>query len=113
MTSVAEAFDVFRRHAAQSVGAVAEASYPEAFVGRVVTVTQPGAALRLVWDGKDERLSLEITHGPDENDLSWLDLFSASCPKGVLTALEPGFDFGSAVEYGFVLLTPTSKKGDD
>ncbi len=90
-----------------------ESAHPEAFGGRVSTLQHRGAGLRLVWDGKEGLLILQITHGPLEGPIAWLDLYKAVWSGDQLVPDQADFSFESAVEYGLDLFAPEHSAGVD
>jgi hypothetical protein len=83
-------------------------SHPQAFGSRIARSLRQAAELRLVWDEKDEHLSLQISHGPSvSHQAGWLELFAAKCPGGVLVeAGESSAGLVSSIEYGVELMSP-------
>lgn len=79
--------------------------------GRVSTLQHDGAGLRLVWDARSGLLVLEITHGPPDGPLFWLDLYKASGSGDQLVADQRDFDLDSAIEYGLDLMLPARGSG--
>lgn len=109
--TVDDAFHHFRSSAlAWGITELYERAHPEAFGSRVSTLRQKHAALRLVWDGKEEILSLEITNGPLEST-GWLDLFQVTRHDDKLLPDQHDVTFESAVEHGFDLLSLSRSSG--
>jgi len=106
--TVDEAFRFFHSQLADTVlGAPTEVEHPEAFGSRYSEITRNGASARLVFDGRDYSLVLEITHGPINGPICWLDLYRVSTSDGVLDEPDDGHEpFGSCVEYAIELLNP-------
>ncbi|MEM6287697.1 MAG: hypothetical protein AAF845_11115 [Bacteroidota bacterium] len=107
--TVDDAFLLFRA-AAASAGfpEVDERVHPEHFGSRVSTLNQDSTGLRLVWDGKEQFLRLEVTHGPGDS-VQWLDLYQASQSRNRLHADQDDFTFADAVEHGLDLLASSSR----
>lgn len=78
------------------------------FCSSVTRIARGDAELRLVWDGRDEYLALQISHGPSRGpQAGWLELFGSKCCSGVLCHSETAEDpFLSAVQYGLELMSP-------
>lgn len=83
-------------------------SRPKAPARRVESVSRDDATLRLVWDGEEQHLSLEISHGPPSGpQAGWLQLFTATLPDGEFApANETNDELLDAIEHGFELMTP-------
>ena len=110
-TTVAMMFDCFRRFADGANGLVLSEPHVDSFGSTVVRVINQHAQLKLVWSGKDEQLSLQITHGPSEvmQSAGWLELDSALCPDGRIAVVDDEApDFSDSSAYGFELLFPGS-----
>jgi hypothetical protein len=108
-TSMPDILESFGRAANSARLAIQVESYQECFGSWLARATSAEAELRLVWDGKDEHLSLQISHGPPGQHAGWLELFAAACPCGVLAEPEqsdPGFH--ESVAYGVQLMSPRS-----
>jgi hypothetical protein len=106
--TVDEAFRFFHSQLAHAkLGAPTEVEYPEAFGSRYSEITKDGASARLAFDGRDYSIVLEITHGPENGPIFWLDLYRASTTDGVLDESDVGQEsFGSCVEYAIELFNP-------
>lgn len=80
--------------------------YPECFGNKLFQVERDGAKLRLIWDGKNEHLKLEISHGLSaQEQFFWLDIYGAECAGDVLPETEDkDISFQGAVEYGLELM---------
>ena len=64
---------------------------------------------RLVFDGRDSMLTLEISHGPPGARAGWLDLYSAHCANNEFADNEgENLGFEETVAYGIELFAPTS-----
>jgi hypothetical protein len=105
--TVTQAMALFHSLAAK-LGSSPIQESPGDFGGAVSRVTCGESELRVVWDGKNECLLLQISHGPSSGpQAGWLELFGAKCRGGKLPEVEPGeVTFGSAVGYGFELMSP-------
>lgn len=110
--TVEEAFGLFQTRAvARGVSDLMEEVQPESSGSRSTTARgRSGGALRLVWDGRDGTLMLEITHGPPDATPWWLDLFLVRGRGQVVPTEEQDIGFEDAVEYGLELLQP--ERGD-
>jgi len=106
-----EAFYHFRQRLVESgVGEPKEELYPELSGRRCSEIEVDHAVLRLVFDGRDESLILEISQGPDASEAEgWLDLYRASFGEGrlVIDRFE-GPDLADCIDYGIELLSPKS-----
>ena len=110
-TTVAMMFDCFRRFAECANGLVLSEPNVDSFGSTAVRAANQQAQLKLVWNGRDEQLSLHITHGPSDTSQSagWLELDSAFCPEGrIAAAIDEAPDFSDSIAYGFDLLFPGS-----
>lgn len=106
--SVDQAFELFRRASQQADLSVTMESHPHAFGSRLLCASGHGAELRLVWDGKESHLSLEISHGPPSGaSAGWLTLYDEVCGNGSLPESSGnGSSFPAALEYGLELMRP-------
>ncbi|WP_139326772.1 hypothetical protein [Pseudomonas flexibilis] len=102
---VAEAIRQFRDLAMAAGFEVLHESFP---LGSVTYCAEAEALLRLVWDGKDEYLYLQVSHGVLKAPPSgWLDLFSSKCIGGAFRDPElPEVRFLASVGYGLDLMLP-------
>jgi len=102
---VAEAIRQFRDLAMAAGFEVLHDSLP---LGSVTSCAEAEAQLRLVWDGNDEYLYLQVSHGvPKAPSSGWLDLFSSKCIGGAFRDPElPEVSFLASVEYGLDLMLP-------
>jgi hypothetical protein len=109
--SVDLAFDLFTRVACSAGHQVIAESHPEAFGSRLLSVRRNGAELRLVWDGKDGYLSVQISHGPSSGERAgWIDLYGETCSNGLLPdSPAPEREFLGSVEHGLDLMDPRRK----
>ncbi|HQR67544.1 MAG TPA: hypothetical protein PLB02_09130 [Thermoanaerobaculia bacterium] len=105
--AVKDAFELFReRVLTRGLTDLTQEEHPKEFGHRLLMASRSGASLRLTWDGKEERLVLEITHGTQTSSW-WLDLFSAHCPGGLVPAAPPeNPGFAESLDHGLDLLTP-------
>ena len=111
--TVEAAFQLFRSRAeARGLSDFDERSDPASFGSRYITARQAGGALRLVWDGKEGALTLEITHGPPGGPTSWLGLFRARGRSGEGVPAQDGdVSFDDAVDHGLDLMQPDRGAG--
>jgi hypothetical protein len=109
--SVDQAFETFERSAAAARLRVVSEAHQRAFGSRLTLAARGKAELRLVWDGKEQYLSLEITHGRDTGTRAgWLQLYGATCLRCYLPTIEEVIaEFDSAIEYGITLLSPADE----
>jgi hypothetical protein len=104
--SVDQAFELFSI-LSKKYGLLSKVEYyPECFGNKLFQVKRDGARLRLVWDGENEHLKLEISHGLSaQEQFFWLDLYETECADGVLPETEDkDISFQGAVEYGLELM---------
>ena len=108
---VSEAINFFLQAAAQAGLAARSEQSPEAFGSSITSVVVGGAELRLVWEGRDEHLSVQVTHGPNGAPMAgWLTLYGSACSSTLLP--EPRSheeSIHSAVEYGLELMSPSKR----
>ncbi|MEG3972937.1 hypothetical protein QUA00_35860 [Microcoleus sp. T2B6] len=107
-------FEYFKTCADGVNGLVLSEPNLDSFGSTAVRVASRQAQLKLAWSGEQERLSLHITHGPDDAPCSagWLELASASCPEGKLAeAINEAGDFSDSIVYGFELMFHNSSQG--
>ncbi len=104
--SIPDAFNEFERMATRlGLPAPSKETMPNILDGCTAVVALADGRLRLTWDGKEETLVLEISHGPPGGQIFWLDLFCARCPEGVLTEVDNlDVDFQSSLENGMELM---------
>ncbi len=102
-----EVVESFSRLAVAAGLTVDKEFHPEAFGSRLVRATRDSAELRLLWDGKEKYLSLEISHGPPTGEIAgWLELFRATCECDLVpAATEQSETIWEAVEYGIELMS--------
>jgi hypothetical protein len=103
-----EAVSKFEHLAARAGFAVLREESPHDFGSSVTRIRNEDAELRLVWDGRDEYLNVQISHGPPKGEKAgWLELWGLKCIAG--TIIEPpnvDVTFMSAVEHGVELMSP-------
>ncbi len=101
--TLAHAFKLFADCAEQFAMTVISTSHASQFGSHLSQVNRGGGTLRLVWDGKDEYLSLEVSHGPTLSEpAGWVTLFGEDCPGGSVPGPSaPDTDLESALRYGF------------
>jgi hypothetical protein len=83
---------------------IKEENHPNAFGSRVTILSICEASLRLVWDGKDYCLRLEITHGPMDKKQSWIDLFESHGSPDHAGSRDKTGSLDSAISYGLDLM---------
>ena len=103
---VSEAISEFQKLAAQSGFAASYDPSPNDFGSSVTRVCRSEAELRLVWDGRDKYLSVQVTHGPLEIEAAgWLELWGAQCAAEAFNEkANENVTFKSAIEYGIELM---------
>lgn len=108
IVTVERAINQFRELATAAGFDVLHEPSPEHFGSSIIYLNQGNAQLRLIWNGKDEYLSLQLSHGPTEASWSdWLELFGTKCIFGSFRDSEsPEVNFLSSVEYGLELMLP-------
>jgi hypothetical protein len=108
--TIDEAFRYFRSRLLESgIGVPNERSHQEAFGSRYSEIELYDGGFRLVFDGRDSMLTLEISHGPPGARAGWLDLFSAHCANSEFAGNEgENLGFEETVAYGIELLAPAS-----
>jgi hypothetical protein len=80
--SVSQAFELFQEVAEAAGLPTTLESHARTFGSRVMRANSPFAELRLVWDGKEGYLSLEVDHGCEAGKRAgWVGLFAESCPN--------------------------------
>lgn len=105
--SIAEVFDFFERLARSCGLRVESEPHSTAFGKRLTRALRGSDELRLVWDGRDELLSLEVSHGPSAGPRAgWHVLCSAPCPGAVLVDVADGPSCMTCIEYGCELMLP-------
>jgi hypothetical protein len=107
--TIEAAFQLFRSCVEmRGLSDIDECFDPASFGSRHITVRRAGGALRLVWDGKESTLTIEITHGPPGGPTFWLDLFHArGCNEENIPAWNGDISFRDAVAYGIELMQPS------
>ena len=112
---VPEAINLFLQAAADAGLAAWSGKAPEDFGSSVTSVGVAGAELRVVWDGRDGYLSVQVSHGPDSaSRAGWLTLYGSKCAATLLP--EPPSreeSFHAAVEYGLELMSPGAPSRND
>lgn len=108
--TIDEAFRYFRSRLLETgIGVPNERSHPEAFGSRCSEIELYDAEFRLVFDGRDSMLTLEISHGPPGARAGWLDLYSAHCSNSEFAENEgENLGFEESVAYVIELIAPTS-----
>ena len=107
--TIDEAFRYFRSRLLETkIGVPNEQSHPEAFGSRLSEIELYDGEIRLVFDGKDSTLTLEISHGPPGARAGWLDLYSAHCVNNGFPESEGDLGFKESIAYGIELLVPTN-----
>lgn len=105
--SVSQAIAWFNALAAKRGNAPIHQLSPSDFGSSVSRVVRGESELRVVWDGRDEYLAVQISHGPSSGPQNWLELFGTMCKGGVIPDATQGeVTFASAVEYGLELTSP-------
>jgi len=109
--TINEAFELFSRLSSEAALTLDGSTRPEAFGNRMVTAALDGAELRLLWDGKERHLSLEISHGPTSGEqVGYIELFGATCEDGfVPSEIQSAEGVRAAVEYGIELMSGRRK----
>jgi hypothetical protein len=103
-----EAVSEFEQLVARAGFAVLREESPHDFGSSVTRISNKDAELRLVWDGKDEYLSVQMSHGPPKGEKAgWLELWGLKCIAGTfIESPDADVTFMSAVEYGVELMSP-------
>lgn len=102
-----EAVSEFEQLVARAGFAVLREESPLEFGSSVTRIRNEDGELRLVWDGKQEYLNVQISHGPPKGEAGWLELWGLKCTAGAFIE-NPDADvtFMSAAEYGVELMSP-------
>ena len=107
--TIDEAFRYFRSRLLEAkTGAPNEQSHPEVFGSRFSEIDLYDGAIRLVFDGRDSTLTLEISHGPPGARADWLDIYSAHCVNNEFAQSEGDLGFKASIAYGIELFAPTN-----
>lgn len=108
--TIDEAFRHFRSRLKEAaIGVPNEQSHPEAFGSRYSEIELYDGGFRLVFDGRDSMLTLEISHGPPGARSGWLDLYTARCANNEFAAAQDeNLGFEESVAYGIELFAPTN-----
>lgn len=108
--TIDEAFRYFRSLLSETkIGVPDEKSHPEAFGSRCSELELYDAGFRLVFDGRDSVLTLEISHGPPGARAGWLDLYSAHCANNEFEETDDqNLGFKETIGYGLELLARTN-----
>lgn len=109
-----DAVDQFRELAEARGFDVRHEPSPLNLGGSVTLLRKGNAQLRLVWDGGEELLLLQISHGPmDGPQAGWLEIFSTKCVRGSFRDPDsPEVRFFDSVEYGLELMLPAGAHGE-
>ncbi len=112
---VPEAINLFLQAASDAGLAASNGKAPEDLGSSVTSVGGTGAELRVVWDGRDEYLSVQVSHGPvSASPAGWLTLYGSKCAAALLPdPPSPEESFPSAVEYGLELMSPGASSRND
>ena len=108
--TVDEAFRYFSTRLLETeIGVPNELSHPEAFGSRCSEIELYDGEIRLVFDGRDSMLTLEISPGPPGARADWLDLYSAHCANNEFAQNESeDLRFEESVAYVLELFALTS-----
>lgn len=106
--NVEDALSLFRELAKASGFDVWQESSFVNSAGCISSIRRGNAQLRLVWEGADGSLLIQISHGPPDGPQDhWLELFRSKCIRGSFPDADlPEVSFLSSVEYGLELMIP-------
>jgi hypothetical protein len=106
---IEDAFQLFRSRLSKAgIGVPHDRSRSGAFGTRYSEIILYDGKFRLVFNGRDSMLTLDISHGPPGARAGWLDLYRAKCTKDeFLEADGKNLSFEQAVVYGIEVLAPT------
>ncbi len=108
--TIDKAFRYFRSRLLKTgIGVPKERSRPEAFGSRCSEIELYDGEFRLVFDGRDSMLTLEISHGPPGARGGWLDIYSAHCANNEFAENEDeNLGFEESVAYGVAVVAPAN-----
>lgn len=108
--TIDEAFRYFRARLSETgIGVPNERSHPGAFGNRCSEIELYDGGFRLVFDGRDSMLTLEISYGPPGARPGWLDLFSTRCANNEFAENKSeNLGFRESIAYGVELFAPTN-----
>lgn len=111
-TSAALAIAQFLELAEQAGFVVSRGSSSHGFASSTYRIIAEDAELRLVYDGRDQSLALEVNSGPPGPITGWFELFGCTCADGtIVEPTDPETSFLSSVEYGLELMAGREATG--